>query len=53
MRVLDEVVQQVFLQGLAGQRSAAPERGMDVLGYVFDLDARHGAKVAPFWRQSI
>ena len=53
MRFLDEAVQEVFLQRLAGQRGAAPQRGMDVLGYVFDLDARHGARVAPFWRYNI
>ena len=53
MCFLDEVVQQVLLQRLAGQPSATPERGMNVLGYVFDLDARHLATVAPLWRHNI
>jgi hypothetical protein len=51
--LLDQAVQQVLLQRLAGHRSATPERGMNVVRYVLDLDTRHTARVAPFWRQDI
>ena len=47
MCLLDEAVQQVLLQRLAGHRSATPERGMNVVGYVLDLDTRHVAGDGP------
>jgi hypothetical protein len=45
--VLDEAVQQILLQRLTSRRGAPPERGMNVVGHVLDLDAGHAAIVAP------
>lgn len=53
MCFLDEAVQQILLQRLAGHRSAPPERCMNVVGHVLDLDTWHVSMLAPFWRHGI
>ena len=50
MCFLDETGQEVFLQRLAGDRGTPAERGVNVVRYVLDLDARHTVIVAPIWR---
>ena len=45
--------EQVLLQRLTCGRCAAPQHGMDYLGYIFDLNARHQDSVAPSWRQNL
>ena len=45
--VIAQSGQQVLLEGLPGCRGATPQDGMDILGDVFDLNARHGTTLAP------
>lgn len=47
MRFLDEAGQEILLERLAGYSGTTSERGMNVVGYVLDLDARHSSIVAP------
>lgn len=50
MCVLDQAGEEVFLERLAGLRSAAPERRVHIVRHVLDLNARHSTTVAPLWR---
>ena len=51
--VLSEPREQILLERHAGGRGSASERGVDVIGNVFDLDARHNGMLAPIWCQDM
>src|SRR5881227_2336187 len=51
--VLSEPSEQILLERHAGGRGSASERGVDIIGNVFDLDARHNRTLAPIWRQNM
>ena len=48
--LLDEMTEEVFLQGLACSRRPSAKLGMDLVRHVFDLHAGHKSSVAPIWR---
>lgn len=50
MRVVDEPLEEILLEGLARSRRSVSQGGVHVVGNVFDLNARHEPNVAPLWR---
>jgi hypothetical protein len=45
--LFDEQLQEVFLERLMRGSRSLPENGMSAFGHALDLDARHGAIMAP------